>query len=526
MNCCSIAPQVTASKILFLWAVDPTMPFMEYLDQDRLVCLKWGFDNLQGNITFQLVVNSTGWVGFGLSPNGGMKGSDIVIGGLGPDGSYFTDRHATGKSTPLVDEQQNYVLLSMSENDGQTIMTFQRTIKACDDKDFHITTGPIKLIYAYGTTDKIEYHMSRRGTKEVNLLNYMPRTVPTSSNYLSAQMDKFTVPAVPTYYHCKVLQFPKLNTKHHIYQIEPVIENKDVVHHILLYRCPHFVTQTYEYKCYVGDVGDTCFHVLASWGIGGAVFEFPENVGIPVGGDNNNPFYRLEIHYNNPESKAGKYDSSGLRLHYTAQLRQHDASILNAGVLVRSPLTYNIPPKTSQFRTYGICNTSQFSQHVNPVPDLHVFAVLLHTHLAGRKVRVGHFRDGKQIGFLGLDENYDFEFQQTVSLGSIKTIKPGDEIIVECTYSTADRDGITQVGRSTTDEMCLAFLFYYPANKITYCASRPNTALLPTININNMEMMKTPTVACQNNNASSRLCTSWIVNHAGILLLFLWFALM
>uniref|UniRef100_A0A3B5B2L9 Monooxygenase DBH like 1 n=1 Tax=Stegastes partitus TaxID=144197 RepID=A0A3B5B2L9_9TELE len=236
---CSLLPLL---PLLLAWtrvagAVDPTMPFMEYLDQDRLVCLKWGFDNLQGNITFQLVVNSTGWVGFGLSPNGGMKGSDIVIGGLGPDGSYFTDRHATGKSTPLVDEQQNYVLLSMSENDGQTIMTFQRTIKACDDKDFHIT---------------------------------------------------FTVPAVPTYYHCKVLQFPKLNTKHHIYQpqIEPVIENKDVVHHILLYRCPHFVTQTYEYKCYVGDVGDTCFHVLASWGIGGAVFEFPENVGIPVGGDN------------------------------------------------------------------------------------------------------------------------------------------------------------------------------------------------------------------------------------------------
>lgn len=27
-----------------------------------------------------------------------------------------------------------------------------------------------------------------------------------------------------------------------------------------------------------------------------------------------------------------------------------------------------------------------------PVPDLHVFALVLHTHLAGRKVRVGHFR--------------------------------------------------------------------------------------------------------------------------------------
>lgn len=74
-------------------ASDPALPFMEYLDNDHLVCLKWGFDKMQGSITFKLVVNTTGWVGFGLSPNGGMKGSDIVIGGFGPSGNYFTVSH-------------------------------------------------------------------------------------------------------------------------------------------------------------------------------------------------------------------------------------------------------------------------------------------------------------------------------------------------------------------------------------------------------------------------------------------------
>uniref|UniRef100_A0A3Q1EF73 Monooxygenase, DBH-like 1, like n=1 Tax=Acanthochromis polyacanthus TaxID=80966 RepID=A0A3Q1EF73_9TELE len=509
---CSLPPLL---PLFLAWttvagATDSTMPFMEYLDRDRLVCLKWGFDNLQGNITFQLVVNSTGWVGFGLSPNGGMKGSDIVIGGLGPSGSYFTDRYATGNSMPLVDDQQNYVLLSMSETDGQTTMTFQRPIKACDDKDFHITAQPIKLIYAYGTTDEINYHGSRRGTKEVNLLNYMPRTIPTDSNYLSAKVENVRITAG-------------------IY-----IPN--------------------QLKC------DQNTHCCISF-LKPQVFEFPENVGIPIGGEDNDTFYRLEIHYSNPEIKAGKYDSSGLRLYYSAQLRTHDVGILTTGVLVRSELPYNIPPKTSQFRTYGICDTSQFSlvygfAHMNPVPDLSVFAVLLHTHLAGRKIRVGHFRGGKQIDFLGLDENYNFELQQTVSLGNIKTIKPGDEIVVECTYSTTDRDGITKVGQSTTDEMCLAFLFHYPANNITYCASRPNTTFLPTINVSDItfdlwqnkvflhykllfclqsrasylingtvrKMMKTPTVACRRYNASSRLCASWIVNHAVILLSFLWIA--
>lgn len=74
-------------------ASEHNMPFMEYLDQDHLVCLKWGFNDPPGSITFKLVVNTTGWVGFGFSPNGGMRGSDIVMGGLGSGRSYFAVRH-------------------------------------------------------------------------------------------------------------------------------------------------------------------------------------------------------------------------------------------------------------------------------------------------------------------------------------------------------------------------------------------------------------------------------------------------
>lgn len=36
-------------------------------------------------------------------------------------------------------------------------------------------------------------------------------------------------------------------------------------------------------------------------------FELPENAGIPVGGEDSDTFYRLEIHYNNPNKETGKY---------------------------------------------------------------------------------------------------------------------------------------------------------------------------------------------------------------------------
>lgn len=51
----------------------------------------------------------------------------------------------------------------------------------------------MKLIYAYGTSDDIRYHANRRGTKEVNLLKFMPRSSPPDSNYLDFVMENVRV---------------------------------------------------------------------------------------------------------------------------------------------------------------------------------------------------------------------------------------------------------------------------------------------------------------------------------------------
>ena len=47
--------------------------------------LYWKVDFVEKSIQFAVRVNTTGWVGFGLSPNGGMPNSDVVIGWV--DGS-------------------------------------------------------------------------------------------------------------------------------------------------------------------------------------------------------------------------------------------------------------------------------------------------------------------------------------------------------------------------------------------------------------------------------------------------------
>ncbi|XP_043075759.1 DBH-like monooxygenase protein 2 homolog [Puntigrus tetrazona] len=459
------------------WAQeDPLLPFSEHLDLEHKVQLKWGFDEIRGTILFELTVNTSGWVGFGFSPKGGMTGADVVIGGVGPKGSYFTDRHAVGKSIPLVDKQQNYKLLSLTNSDGKTVMKFQRSISSCDENDLPITDLPMKLIYAYGDTDEIAYHSNRRGTKELNLLKYMPQSNPPNKKYFDMTMINFTVPANQTHYHCKIMKAPTFHSKQHIYRIEPVITNFDLVHHLLLYRCPPSVTsESFEAECYSG-VDEECMEAVAVWGVGGGDFEFPEVAGLPVGGNVGEFLYRLEVHYNNPNKSAGRVDSSGLRFYYTSELRQHDAGVLGTGLAVALP--YAIPPKAKSFLTYGLCDTAYIPKVLETSNDLQVFSVMLHTHLAGRKVQVGHFRGDKQIDFLAVDENYDFEYQEITNLGKIKTVKLGDKLLVECTYNTENRSTLTWGGLSTSDEMCLAFVFYYPAMNLSTCVSFPNTTTL------------------------------------------------
>ena len=69
-----------------------SLPFSSTLTTDpatgqALYQLYWTFDATQKTITFNVVVRTTGWVGFGLSPDGGMVGSDVVIGWIASDGS-------------------------------------------------------------------------------------------------------------------------------------------------------------------------------------------------------------------------------------------------------------------------------------------------------------------------------------------------------------------------------------------------------------------------------------------------------
>jgi len=61
------------------------------LDTKGKIALSWELGEDKSAITFELWAQTLGYVGFGISPNGGMAGADIFIAGVSPDGTpYFS----------------------------------------------------------------------------------------------------------------------------------------------------------------------------------------------------------------------------------------------------------------------------------------------------------------------------------------------------------------------------------------------------------------------------------------------------
>ncbi|ODM99667.1 DBH-like monooxygenase protein 1 [Orchesella cincta] len=97
-----------------------------------------------------------------------------------------------------------------------------------------------------------------------------------------------------------------------------------------------------------------------------------------------------------------------------------------------------------------------------PDGGMKVVALLLHSHNQGRKLKIQHFRNGKELPWISKDDNFNFDFQPGRNLRKEATILPGDQVTMKCIYDTTNRNSTTVGGYGTDQEMCKTFLTYYP----------------------------------------------------------------
>lgn len=109
---------------------------------------------------------------------------------------------------------------------------------------------------------------------------------------------------------------------------------------------------------------------------------------------------------------------------------------------------------------------------------IYIFAAQMHTHLAGIASWTEHIRGGKLLNELQRDNHYSPHFQEIRLLPKQVHVLPGDALIHYCLYDTTKRTKITLGGYSTSEEMCVTYLHYYPKIDLEVCKSSIDTKAL------------------------------------------------
>jgi hypothetical protein len=131
-----------------------------------------------------------------------------------------------------------------------------------------------------------------------------------------------------------------------------------------------------------------------------------------------------------------------------------------------------LPPGQPLFMSVGQC-TAECTSAGLPASGIKIISGVLHSHLAGRRMRLRHIRRGIELPTILADNHYDFNFQASRVPPTETIVLPGDQLITECDYDTTGRTEPTFGGLSTRDEMCMVFVLYYPRAALADCRSLP-----------------------------------------------------
>lgn len=109
------------------------------------------------------------------------------------------------------------------------------------------------------------------------------------------------------------------------------------------------------------------------------------------------------------------------------------------------------------FTCPGDCTSNYFSETVT------VFAEALHMHENGKSISNDQIRDGQVIR-RGIGHYYDFEAQGGLMVAQRPfEVQPGDSFRTICSF---DAEPGERWGLASSEEMCIAYLFYYPLQSI------------------------------------------------------------
>lgn len=274
---------------------------------------------------------------------------------------------------------------------------------------------------------------------------------------LALRLPQTKVPAKETTYICMMYEVHESlkSQDYHVVAMEPIINNSFVMHHMLLFGCPDNKPMYGPVECNMGG----CPDLIGAWALGITGQCFHQNAGVRIG---RTGYKRMMIqyHWNNPAKGGDFTDSSGLKLYYTPNLRPYDMAMFMTGQNF-----IQIPPRSHDVMATSDCSSTCTRNLLQG--DIYVTDAANHMHYLGKKMYLQHYRDGTFLRNLTNDLEYSYDTPKFFEYPDPITLKPGDMVRTTCYFSAPDKKVTTFEGDSTSDEMCLGFLTFYPATNIT-----------------------------------------------------------
>ena len=110
----------------------------------------------------------------------------------------------------------------------------------------------------------------------------------------------------------------------------------------------------------------------------------------------------------------------------------------------------------------GVCRAGCTKTMLDGYGPVNITRVGLHAHFLGKNLSLAQYRHGKFIRYLARDDVFSYNNPTAAHFNPPVTLSPGDELRTTCIYDTKKKRKTTYYGDGTFDEMCFAFVSYYP----------------------------------------------------------------
>jgi len=493
------------------------------------MAMHWGIHPSNASkFVLAVAVRAKGWIAWGMSESGGMKGSDIVYLTAGTQSSRrLHDAFVTDfNGLPELDTRQDWTLtFSNVTRDGYLIFEAERALNTHDAQDWPILVDssdfivPQHIIGAWGDTTLLSFHgkntiqatvrlfpsstttnTSKTTTntttssattktttwvdnenevstfaKKMNQVSDGSIVIDIQGSYIIPQKESSSFEYCYSFSKLVRMGFPKsISTITGIYimGIEFIIPqaSRPYVDRIFLFGHPNM------HNWFLGSCSDHSIGPSYLWTRAHDFFAFPLESGFLLGKDASNAL-SLHVHFTNYDMSSNASGTGvGVRLYYSKQLQQQQQqqqqqTLQSVGTILLGDPLVSMAGKLvgSGWTEHSFTCPSSCSDYILlTAPDsgqVTVFQESFYMHGTGRRMVNQIVRNDTVIHESSVDY-WDFTQSGIVRVRQEPYIlRRGDEIRTTCYYQSNSTATATTFGFGTQNELCMAMLMYYPAQE-------------------------------------------------------------